>query len=448
MPFDPVLTLETAALLLVAFLVGATVGSLLRVAVLRAGKAPTVAVAAVAAHSASPVEALVATPVIAPLAVPRPPLVPKEIEAPDFAAAVAAPPPVLELAPARKPGIATAGRDVGRPDRNLPLATKETAPAVENAEPSLRIDPAPVVIDEALPPLATSSAAETVPPNDHSIADAVGDKSEAAPTAELAQPDAEVTSELPAVAPVSELPPIEPLGFDPELSAADAEAAAMRAIEGSWTPGRRPQPAGAQTEPVAKVAESMAEAPFETPPAPATDTLEPVVEVAMLSVEPIVVVEAESGGAPAGEVGAVGVVPDVLPQDETDRIVPADRSDEPEQEPELLPRLGPEPALIGNVVPVGQPSVEQPPGVGAPRHGMRDDLTQIVGVLPVVETTLNRLGIYHFDQVAEWTDAHAGWVESHLGIAGRVDREHWREQARELAAIASGKQPSRKKRPS
>jgi predicted flap endonuclease-1-like 5' DNA nuclease len=79
---------------------------------------------------------------------------------------------------------------------------------------------------------------------------------------------------------------------------------------------------------------------------------------------------------------------------------------------------------------------------------MRDDLTQIVGVLPVVETTLNRLGVYHFDQVAEWSDADANWVETHLGIAGRVEREHWREQAHELAAVASGKRPHRKKRPS
>ncbi len=447
MPFDPVLTLETAALLLVAFLVGATVGSLLRVAVLRARKAPTVAVAPVAATSANPVEALVATPVIAPLSVPRPPVVPAEIEAPDFAAAVAAPPPP-ELSPARKPGLATAGRDVGRPDRNLPLANKETAPAVENEEPSLRIDIDPVLTDEAVPAPVTSVAAETLPPDDHNIAAAVEDESETAPPAAPVEPADEVASESMVVAPASELPPLEPLGLDPEMSAADAEAAAMRAIEGSWTPGRRPQPVEAQPEPVAKVAESMADAPAEMQPDPTADTPEPVAEVAVLLAEPVAVVEAESGGAPAGEAGAVGVVPDVLPQDETDRIVPAERSDEPEHEPELLSRSGPEPVLIGDVVPAGQPGVEQPPGVGAPRHGMRDDLTQIVGVLPVVETTLNRLGIYHFDQVAEWTDAHAGWVESHLGIAGRVDREHWREQARELAAIAAGKRPSRKKRPS
>ena len=57
---------------------------------------------------------------------------------------------------------------------------------------------------------------------------------------------------------------------------------------------------------------------------------------------------------------------------------------------------------------------------------------------PTCETALNRLGVYHFDQVAELTDENAGWIETHLGIAGRIGREHWREQARELATATAG----------
>ena len=33
---------------------------------------------------------------------------------------------------------------------------------------------------------------------------------------------------------------------------------------------------------------------------------------------------------------------------------------------------------------------------------------------------------------------NAGWIENHLGIPQRIGREHWREQARELALATAG----------
>lgn len=77
----------------------------------------------------------------------------------------------------------------------------------------------------------------------------------------------------------------------------------------------------------------------------------------------------------------------------------------------------------------------RPIGLDAPRDGRKDDLTHIIGVLPVIETALNRLGIYHFDQVGALTDENIGWIEGHLGLPGRIGRELWREQARELSAV-------------
>ena len=78
----------------------------------------------------------------------------------------------------------------------------------------------------------------------------------------------------------------------------------------------------------------------------------------------------------------------------------------------------------------------RPVGVKGPRNGTKDNLTNIIGVLPVIETSLNQAGIYHFDQIAGFSDENVAWLESHLGIAGRIDREHWREQARELAIVS------------
>ena len=56
-------------------------------------------------------------------------------------------------------------------------------------------------------------------------------------------------------------------------------------------------------------------------------------------------------------------------------------------------------------------------------------------MLPVIETALNSLGIYHFDQLGALTDENIGWIENHLGVPGRISRELWREQARELSAV-------------
>lgn len=77
----------------------------------------------------------------------------------------------------------------------------------------------------------------------------------------------------------------------------------------------------------------------------------------------------------------------------------------------------------------------RPIGLDAPRDGRKDDLTHIIGVLPVIETALNKLGIYHFDQMGALTDENISWIEGHLGLPGRIGRELWREQARELSAV-------------
>lgn len=80
------------------------------------------------------------------------------------------------------------------------------------------------------------------------------------------------------------------------------------------------------------------------------------------------------------------------------------------------------------------PDPARPVALDGPRDGNADDLTHIIGVLPVIETALNKLGVYHYDQIASWSAETVAWVESHLGLDGRIQRELWRLQARELAA--------------
>jgi len=77
----------------------------------------------------------------------------------------------------------------------------------------------------------------------------------------------------------------------------------------------------------------------------------------------------------------------------------------------------------------------RPAALSAARASGADDLKMIKGVGPKLEALLNRLGFYHFDQVASWTADEVAWVDQNLeGFKGRVSRDNWVAQAKTLAA--------------
>ena len=68
------------------------------------------------------------------------------------------------------------------------------------------------------------------------------------------------------------------------------------------------------------------------------------------------------------------------------------------------------------------------------RGGAPDDLKLIWGVGPKLEAMLHRMGVFHFDQIAAWTDMNLSWVDQNLeGFKGRAARDKWIEQAKKLA---------------
>ncbi|MCK0168977.1 hypothetical protein MWU52_15585 [Jannaschia sp. S6380] len=76
----------------------------------------------------------------------------------------------------------------------------------------------------------------------------------------------------------------------------------------------------------------------------------------------------------------------------------------------------------------------KPETLDAPRDGSADDLKRIKGVGPKLEELCNKLGFWHFDQIANWSDEEVAWVDRHLeGFKGRVRRDDWVTQARQLA---------------
>lgn len=62
-----------------------------------------------------------------------------------------------------------------------------------------------------------------------------------------------------------------------------------------------------------------------------------------------------------------------------------------------------------------------------------DELKRIKGIGAVIEVTLNELGIYQFQQIAQWSEDNITWVDNYLAFPGRVKREDWVNQAHTLA---------------
>ncbi|EBA08728.1 hypothetical protein SSE37_03760 [Sagittula stellata E-37] len=66
-------------------------------------------------------------------------------------------------------------------------------------------------------------------------------------------------------------------------------------------------------------------------------------------------------------------------------------------------------------------------------EGEADDLTTLMGVGPKLAVTLNEAGIYHFSQIAEWTEDNVAWVDANIaGVRGRAAKNGWVAQAADL----------------
>ena len=63
-----------------------------------------------------------------------------------------------------------------------------------------------------------------------------------------------------------------------------------------------------------------------------------------------------------------------------------------------------------------------------------DDLKQLSGVGPALEKKLHEAGITSFAQIAAWTDADVEEFGEKLSFKGRIEREGWIEQAKDLAS--------------
>lgn len=90
-------------------------------------------------------------------------------------------------------------------------------------------------------------------------------------------------------------------------------------------------------------------------------------------------------------------------------------------------------AASNTAKPTAPKAADKPKSLTKARGGKPDDLKLIKGVGPKLEALCHKLGFYHFDQIASWTDKEIAWVDENLeGFKGRVTREDWVQQARDL----------------
>ena len=390
---------EVAAILAVAYALGWVIGYGAHRLLARSPAVPGVpAERIVAVTSPAPADALVKAPVIDPVPTSPPPAPAQESPAAPPASAVEP-----EPSPATEPEIAAPAELAAAPAA-APTETEMTAPAL-----------APIAIPavEAPPPMLVEPVTAPPPPVD--------------PEPPAPEP-AVVLTAAPA------LKPGEAWSGEIRGRAAAAEASVAPIHPSTELPPVSPEPPPAELPLSIDLGPLGPDSIYGEPLLPATEPP----SVPQAEPKPIV---------PVPEVAA----PEPLDEDAAMRAIEGGWSRVNARAPFGSPEL----SDVGAAVAAAQSAVDQvlaqagidpessrqsarPKGLPRPRQGRRDDLKQINGLGALDESTLNNLGIFHFDQIAGWNEAQVLWMENHVFARGRIGQEQWQEQARALAGSPAG----------
>ena len=76
--------------------------------------------------------------------------------------------------------------------------------------------------------------------------------------------------------------------------------------------------------------------------------------------------------------------------------------------------------------------------LSSPRAIGKDNFKKLKGINSKIENDLNNLGIYHFDQIAKWSNKNCDWIEEFLLLpSGCTKNDQWILQAK---ILSSGKE--------
>ena len=99
------------------------------------------------------------------------------------------------------------------------------------------------------------------------------------------------------------------------------------------------------------------------------------------------------------------------------------------------------PKAVPTPAPVKEVKADPAPAAGAPKPaakakesgGAADDLKLLKGVGPALEKKLHAAGVTSFAQIAAWGPEDVAAMDDKLSFKGRIERDNWIEQAKELA---------------
>ncbi|AGB70786.1 MULTISPECIES: 5' DNA nuclease [Rhizobium] len=154
-------------------------------------------------------------------------------------------------------------------------------------------------------------------------------------------------------------------------------------------------------------------------------------------------VAAKPAGVDAGAGDAKPVKPEAAAKEAAVKPV-APKPVAAKQKPAAVKKAEPKPAVVAPkavtapakktakveaAVPV---AVKPVPARGRKAAEKADDLKRISGVGPKLEQVLNGRGIKRFADIAAWSDADIERIDGELGFEGRIRRDDWVGQAKEL----------------
>jgi large subunit ribosomal protein L21 len=110
-------------------------------------------------------------------------------------------------------------------------------------------------------------------------------------------------------------------------------------------------------------------------------------------------------------------------------------ADNKAEQAEMAKRVKNDEAKEKSVAEKAEPKAEKKKA--APKKAVKaeggDDLKELSGVGPALEKKLNEAGVTTFAQIAAWTADDIAEMDEKLSFKGRIEREGWVEQAKELA---------------
>jgi predicted flap endonuclease-1-like 5' DNA nuclease len=390
---------EVAAILALAYVIGWAIGYVAHRVLARepavAAAIPAERIAAVTVASKPDVPAK--APVIESVPSDPPPSAPLKTPAaePVVAVEASAPAPV-QTVPVEVPAPQPEPSPVAEPGPEVPGLTPLVIPVTPPPPPML-IEPVP---ERRPPPPFEPLPPPPAPEPDVVLTATPASKPGVAWSGEVRGKTPEPIERPAPLAPVEE----DPFGLPPENVALALDLGPV----GPDSTYREPVlPPAAESPPIVDVvAEPQAPAPEPTPaPAPVLEE-----DSAMRAIEggwSRVKARAMSGAPELSDVGAA--------------VAAAQSAVE-----QVLARAGIDAAPAGETV--------RPKGLPRPRLGQKDDLKRINGLGALDESTLNNLGVFHFDQIAGWSEPQVLWMEDHVFARGRIHHENWQQQARELVA--------------